>query len=194
MKLISAVFITYIPLLSGNFVILLRLWAPKARHCHIPPVTLSLSLFFFFFPLSSLLFFLSFSLLLYLFFFVFFFGAKSSYSPTTHTGHSHAGHSHADHSHADPSREIIGINLRSHVEKLHHALVLLIVAIVLVLRSGRSIEIGIHSNDGSYLETIRSGSSFFDLEALLSALGTAPLEACFLFGSYLFIYFFRGVS
>ena len=191
MKLISAVFITYIPLLSGNFVILLRLWAPKARHCHIPPVTLSLSLSlsFFFFPLSSLLFFLSFSLLLYLFFFVFFFGAKSSYSSTTHIGHSHA-----DHSHADPSREIIGIDLRSHVEKLHHALVLLIVAIILVLRSGRSIEIGIHSNDGSYLETIRFGSSFFDLEALLSALGTAPLEACFLFGSYLFIYFFRGVS
>ena len=64
-KLISAVFITYIPLLSGNFVILLRLWAPKARHCHIPPVTLSLSLFFFFFsPFFStfLSFFLSSSL------------------------------------------------------------------------------------------------------------------------------------
>ena len=123
-----------------------------------------------------------------------FFGAKSSYSPTTHIDHSHADDSHADHSHADPSREIIGIDLRSHAEKLHHALVLLIVAIVLDLRSGRSVEIGIHSNNGSSLETIRSGSSFFDLEALLSALGTAPLEARFLSGSYLFIYFFRGVS
>ena len=132
-----------------------KIVGPKSQALSHPTGhSLSLSLSFFFFPLSSLLFFLSFSLLLYLFFFVFFFGAKSSYSPTTHTGHSHAGHSHADHSHADPSREIIGIDLRSHVEKLHHALVLLIVAIVLVLRSGRSIEIGIHSNDGSYLETI----------------------------------------
>ena len=65
MKLISAVFITYIPLLSGNFVILLRLWAPKARHCHIPPVTLSLSLFFF----SPFL--LYFSFFLSLFFFIY---------------------------------------------------------------------------------------------------------------------------
>ena len=51
------------------------------------------------------------------------------------------------HSHADPSRENIGVDLQSHVEKLHHELVLLIAAIVLVLRSGRSVEIGIHSND-----------------------------------------------
>ena len=85
-KLISAVFKTHIPLLSGKFVILLRLWAPKVRHCHIPLVTLSFLSFFF--PFFST--FLSFSLLLYLFFFVFFFRAKSSYSLTTHTSHSHA--------------------------------------------------------------------------------------------------------
>ena len=174
----------------------MKLWDPKARHCHIPPITLFSFLFYpFFFT------FLSFSLL-YLFFFLFFFRAKSSYSPTTHTGHSHA-----DHTHADPSWEIIGVDLRSHVEKLHHALVLLIAAIVLVLRSGQSVEIGIHSNGGSPLETIQSGSLFFDLEALLSALGTAllsalgtallsalgtaPLEACFWFGSsFYFIFYF----
>jgi len=156
----------------------MKLWDPKARHCHIPPITLVFS--FLFFPFFST--FLSFSLLLYLFFF----RAKSSYSPTTHTGHSHV-----DHSHADPSREIIGVDLRSHVEKLHHSLVLLVTAIVLVLRSGQSVEIGIHSNDGSPLEMIQSGSSFFDLEALLSAPGTASLEARFWFGSsFYFIFYF----
>ena len=111
-------------------------------------------LFFFFFSLSSPLFFLS------LFFFI---CSSSEQKAHTHrpltcmtffllssdstfflfflfcsypTGHSHA----------DPSREVIGVNLRSHIEKLHHALVLLIATIVLVLRSCQSVEIGIHSN------------------------------------------------
>ena len=53
---------------------------------------------------------------------------------------------------------IIGVDLRSHAEKLHHALVLLIAAIVLILRFGQSVEIGIHSNGGSLLEMIGNDS------------------------------------
>ena len=88
--------------------------------------------------------------------------------------------------HANPSREIIGINLHSHVEKLHHAFILLLVAIVLILRSGRSVEIDIHSNDllGIHNNDLagvsnRHPQQRFDLEALLSASGTALLEAHF---------------
>ena len=49
--------------------------------------------------------------------------------------------------HAHPSREIIDIDLQSHTEKLHHTFILLLVAIVLILQSGRSVKIGIQSND-----------------------------------------------
>ena len=94
------------------------------------------------------------------------------------------------HSHADPSREIIGVNLRSHAEKLHHVLVLLITAIVLVLWSGRSIEIGIHSNNRSLLEKIQSGSSIVGVEN--SSIGSSLLiwKRNFIFLCFLF----RGVS
>ena len=92
--------------------------------------------------------------------------------------------------HADPSREIIGINLHSHVEKLHHAFVLLLVAIVLVLQSGRASKsasiamifsastttiwpecrIGIHNNDSNWKLCCRRREQLcwkpiFDLEA-----------------------------
>ena len=141
------------------------------------------SLFFSFF-LSSLLFLLS------LFFFICSsFCSSSKQKSHTHrplTLVTHTGHLHTSHSHADPSREIIGSDLRSHAEKLHQVLVLLIVAIVLVLRSSWSVKIVIHDNVGSPLETIRSRSSFFDREALLSAWGTALLEACLWFGSFFF--------
>ena len=60
--------------------------------------------------------------------------------------------------HTNPSREIIGVDLRSHAKKLHHVLVLLIVAIVLILRSSRNVEIGIHNNGGSLLEMIGNDS------------------------------------
>ena len=111
------------------------------------------SLFFFF---ST---FLSFSLLRYLFFI----RAKVSYSLTTHTEKlipaDHSCRKAHTHRYIDEkSQEIIGVNLRSHSEKLHHALILLVAAIVLVLLSGRSIEIGIHSNGGSLLETIGNDS------------------------------------
>ena len=94
------------------------------------------------------------------------------------------------HSHADPSREIIGVDLWSHAEKLHHVLVLLITAIVLVLRSGRSIEIGIHSNNGSPLEKIQSRSSIVGVEN--SSIGSSFLiwKRNFIFLCFLF----RGVS
>ena len=49
--------------------------------------------------------------------------------------------------HAHPSREIIDVDLQSHTERLHHAFILLLVAIVLILQSGRSVKIGIQSND-----------------------------------------------
>ena len=112
------------------------------------------SLFFFFFTT-----FLSFSLLRYLFFF----RAKILYSLTTHTEKlipaDHSCRKAHTHRYIDEkSQEIIGVNLRSHSEKLHHALILLVAAIVLVLLSGRSIEIGIHSNGGSLLETIGNDS------------------------------------
>ena len=125
-------------------------------HCHIPPVTLSF--------LSSPLFFLS------LFFFIYSFLERKAHThrPLTHFLLSSDSvfflfflfcyfcSSPTSHSHANPSRKIIGVNLWSHAEKLHHALILLIAAIILVLRSGRSIEINIHSNSGSLLETIWS--------------------------------------
>ena len=139
---------------SGMFVNKRRLWAPKASH--IPLVTLSfLSFlsFFLFFSLSSPLFFLS------LFFFIcssseqkahtqqpltriaFFLLSSDSLffvllPPVTHML-----------THAHPSREIIDVDLQSHTEKLHHAFILLLVAIALILQSGRSVKIGIHSND-----------------------------------------------
>ena len=154
----------------------------------------SLSLFFFLF--LSLFFFFNFSFFLsssLSVFFLFFFREKSSYSLTTHMHRVPFAFfrfsvlfvlfppvTHTP-THADPIRKIIGVDLQSHVEKLHHALVPLLAAIELVLRSSRSVEISIHNNDGSLLETIRSRSSFFDLEALLSALGTTPLEARFFF-------------
>ena len=113
------------------------------------------SLFFFFFFST----FLSFSPLLYLFFFK----AKISYSPTTHTEKlipvDHSCRKAHTHRYIDEkSREIIGVNLRSHAEKLHHALILLIAAIVLVLLSSRSVEISIHNNGGFLLETIGNDS------------------------------------
>ena len=149
----------------------MKIVGPKSQcivtsHRSLSLFFLSFSLFFSFFST-----FLSFSLLLYLFFFLFFFRAKSSYSSTAHT-HSvlllsfdsvfflfcSFCSSPTGHSHANPSWEIIGVDLRSHTEKLHHALILLIATIVLVLQSGWSIEIGIYSNGESPLETIRNDS------------------------------------
>ena len=49
--------------------------------------------------------------------------------------------------HAHPSQEIIGVDLQSHTEKLHHAFVLLIAAIAIILRFGRSVKISIHSSN-----------------------------------------------
>ena len=131
-----------------------RLWAPKASH--IPPVTLSfLSFFsfFLFFSLSSPLFFLS----------LFFFICSSSeqkahtYQPLTRIAFFLLSSDlvffvllpPVTHmlTHAHPSREIIDIDLQSHTEKLHHTFILLLVAIVLILQSGRSVKIGIHSSD-----------------------------------------------
>ena len=80
--------------------------------------------------------------------------------------------------HAHPSREIIGVDLRSHAEKLHHALILLIAAIVLILRFGRSVEISIHNNDLARASN-RHPQQQFDLKALLLGPGTTLLEACF---------------
>ena len=134
---------------------------PKVRHCHIPPITLSF-LFFFSFFLYSLLIFLSLFLCIYSSF------CSSSEqkahthrpltwsltrrpTPVTHTPTTQCRH-------ANPSREIIDVDLWSHAEKIHHAIILLIAAIVLVLRSGCSVEIGIHSNGGSPLETIGNDS------------------------------------
>ena len=150
-KQVSLVFITQNLIFGGMFVNSWRLWAPNLTSHR----SLSLFFLFFLFFLSFLLFFLSlfffisssfcFLLIQYSFFFVLL-------PPVTHTS-----------THADPSREIIGVNLRSHAEKLHHALVLLIAAIVDIHSflsiwperrnrhpqqwSGWSIEIGIHSND-----------------------------------------------
>ena len=150
-KQVSPVFITQNLIFGGMFVNSWRLWAPNLTSHR----SLSLFFLFFLFFLSFLLFFLS------LFFFI---SSSFCFLPiqysfifvllplVTHTS-----------THADPSREIIGVNLRSHTEKLHHALVLLIAAIVGIHSflsiwperrnrhpqqwSGRSIEIGIHSND-----------------------------------------------
>ena len=49
--------------------------------------------------------------------------------------------------HTHPSQEIIGVDLQSHTEKLHHAFVLLIAAIAIILQFGRSVKISIHSSD-----------------------------------------------
>ena len=180
-----------------------RLWALKASH--IPLVTLSFLFFFFFFFFSFLLhfcFFLPSSLSVLLqskkfiltdhshaqcsfcflpiqcsfcsFFFVLL-------PPVTHTP-----------THTHPSWEIIGVDLRSHAEKLHHALILLIAAIVLILRFGRSVKISIHNNDLARASN-RHPQQQFDLKALLLGPGTTLLEACFWskssFFSFLFIYF-----
>ena len=150
-----------------------RLWAPKASALSHPTGHSLFSFFlffFFFFFLSSLLFFLS------LFFFIYSsFCFSSEQKAHTHRTLTRTAFfllsfdsvfflfcsfcsSPTDHSHANPSQEIIGVDLRSHAEKLHHALILLIAIIVLVLRSGWSIEIGIYSNGGSPLETIGNDS------------------------------------
>ena len=192
-KQVKPVFITQNLIFSGMFINRRRLWAPKASH--IPLITLSF-LFSFFLHFS---FFLSYSLSILLF-------VLLQSKKLILTDHSHAQHSFCFLSiqcsfcsfffvllplvthmptHADPSREIIGVNLQSHAKKLHHALVLLIAAIVVVLRFGRSVEIGIHSNDlagalkSASTATIRSGSLF-------SVPGTTLLEACFWSRSFFF--------
>ena len=112
-KQVSPVFITQNLIFGGMFVNSWRLWAPNLTSHR------SHSLFFLFFLFSfpfyfSLFLSSSFCFLpiQYSFFFVLL-------PPVTHTS-----------THADPSWEIIGVDLRSHSEKLHHALVLLIAAIV----------------------------------------------------------------
>ena len=128
-------------------------WVPLVLSCQLSLLSPTSHFFFFF---ST---FLSFSPLLYLFFSK----AKISYSPTTHTEKlipvNHSCRKAHTHRYIDEkSREIIGVNLRSHAEKLHHALILLITAIVLVLLSSRSVEISIHNNGGFLLETIGNDS------------------------------------
>ena len=196
LKHILGVFSFHNSVFNGIFVIKTIYWVPLVLSFQLSLLSpFGLSFFFFSFT------FLSFSLLLYLFFF----RAKSSYSPTTHTLFFLFFlfcSSPTDHSHTDPCRpislcpspfpcrkahihqyidekswEIISVNLRSHAEKLHHALVLLIAAIELVLRSGRSIKIGIHNNGGSPLETIRSGSSYVDTRN--SSIGNDSIGSCY---------------
>ena len=179
-------------------------------HCHIPPVTLSFLSFFFFFFLSSLLFFLS------LFFFIcssFCFSSEQkahTHRPLTRTAFFLLSFdsmfflfcsfcsSPTGHSHANPSREIIDVDLQSHAEKLHHALILLIATIVLVLRSGWSIEIGIYSNGGSPLETIGNDSIWkliLRSRSSMVGVGNSSVESSFLIWKlFFFSFFFHGVS
>ena len=168
-----------------------RLWAPKASALSHPT---SHSLFSFF-SLSSLLFFLS----------LFFFICSSLCSSLEQKAHTHwtltpVTHTPTTHTptHADPSWEIISFNLRSHAEKLHHALILLIATIVLVLQSGRSIGIGIHSNDGSPLETIGNDSIWkliLRSRSSMVGVGNSSVESSFLIWKlFFFSFFFHGVS
>ena len=166
----------------------------------------SLSLFFlsfFFFFLSSLLFFLS------LFFFIcssFCFSLEQkahTHRPLTRTAFFLLSFdsvfflfcsfcsSPTSHSHANPSREIISVDLQSHVEKLHHALILLIATIVLVLRSGWSIENGIYSNSGSLLETIGNDSIW---KLCCRRREQLRWKLVFYLEAPFFFFFFRGVS
>ena len=137
-KQVSPVFITQNLIFSGMFVNSWRLWAPNLTSHR----SLSLFFLFFLFFLSFLLFFLS------LFFFIsssfcflpiqysFFFVLLP---PVTHTS-----------THADPSREIIA-SIFDHTPKSSttrsFSSSLLSSASTAFFRSGRSVEIGIHSND-----------------------------------------------
>ena len=180
----------------------MKLWAPKVRHCHIAPITLSF-LFFFSFFLSSLLIFLSLFLCIY----------SSFCSSSEQKAHTHRPLTRSltrrptpvthtpttQRRHADPSREIIDVDLWSHAEKIHHTIILLIVAIVLILRSGRSVEIDIHSNGGSPLETIGNDSIWkLVLRSRSSIVGTrnSSIRSSFLIWKLLFFSFFfsRGIS
>ena len=112
-KQVSPVFITQNLIFGGMFVNSWRLWAPNltSHRSHSRFFLFFLFSFPFYFSLflSSSFCFLP---IQYSFFFVLL-------PSVTHTS-----------TPADPSREIIGVDLRSHAEKLHHALVLLIAAIV----------------------------------------------------------------
>ena len=147
-----------------------RLWAPNLTSHR------SLSLFFLFFSFFPFLStFLSFSLLLFAFFrfsilsFLFFSHQPLTRQPTP--------------TQAERSSASIFDHTPKSSTTLSFSSSLLSSASTAFFRSGRSVKIGIHSNDlaeaskSASTATIQSGSSFFDLEALLAALGIAPLAA-----------------
>ena len=161
-----------------------RLWALKASH--IPPVSLSFLSFSFFFPfLLHFSFFLSSSLSVPLF-------VLLQSKKLILIDHSHG------HSHADPRQSLTRRPLNAATPTQAERSSTLIFDHTLKRSTTQSFsssllsysffDLAVASKSASTattdlhwkkLETIRSSSLFFDLEALLSALGTAPLEARF---------------
>ena len=168
----------------------MKLWAPKVRHCHISPITLSF-LFFFSFFLSSLLIFLSLFLCIY----------SSFCSSLEQKAHTHrpltwsltrrpTPITHKPITHTRPlnaatptqtkrSSTLIFDHTPKRSTTQSFSSLLLLYSFFDLAVALKSTSTAMADLRWKQLETIRSGSLFFDLEALLSAIGIAPLEARF---------------